>query len=76
VEAAPSVTLDFVAHTISGNGFTKTGPLDTSGSSTISAVIPLETTNLVADPSYAAVLGSLDSEIAALAPNAPDGFFP
>lgn len=37
---------------------------------------PLETTDLYANPAYAAVRGDLEAEIAALAPNAPDGYFP
>lgn len=37
---------------------------------------PLETTDLYSNPAYAAVRGDLEAEIAALAPNAPDGYFP
>ena len=37
--AAPGVTLNSVTYTITGNGFTKTGAIDTSGSPTISGTI-------------------------------------
>jgi len=37
--AAPGVTLNAVSYIISGNGFTKTGTIDTSGSPTISGTI-------------------------------------
>jgi arylsulfatase B len=37
--AAPGVTIDQVAYTITGNGFTKTGSIDVSGSPIISATI-------------------------------------
>lgn len=37
--AAPGVTLNSVAYTVAGNGFTKTGVIDTSGSPTIGGVI-------------------------------------
>jgi arylsulfatase A-like enzyme len=37
---------------------------------------PLESTDLFSDASYAAVRASLEAEISALAPNAPDGYFP
>ena len=37
--AAPGVTLNSVTYTITGNGFTKTGTIDTSGSPTISGTI-------------------------------------
>jgi arylsulfatase B len=39
LEAAPGVTLNSVTYTIAGNGFTKTGSIDTSGSPTISGTI-------------------------------------
>jgi arylsulfatase A-like enzyme len=39
VVAAPGITLNSVAYTISGNGFDKTGKIDTSGSETISGTI-------------------------------------
>src|SRR5690242_11007427 len=39
LEAAPGVTLNSVTYTIAGNGFTKTGRIDTSGSPTISGTI-------------------------------------
>lgn len=39
LEVAPGVTLNAVEYTISGNGFSKTGTIDISGSPTISAVI-------------------------------------
>ena len=37
--AAPGVTLNSVTYTITGNGFTKTGAIDTSSSPTISGTI-------------------------------------
>ena len=37
--AAPGVTLNAVTYTITGNGFTKTGAIDTSGAPTISGTI-------------------------------------
>jgi arylsulfatase A-like enzyme len=37
--AAPGVTLNSVTYTITGNGFTKTGAIDTSGSPTVSGTI-------------------------------------
>ena len=37
---------------------------------------PLETTNLYASAEHSAVRAALESEIAALAPDAPDGYFP
>ncbi len=37
--AASGVTLNAVSYTISGNGFTKTGTIDTSGSPTVSGTI-------------------------------------
>ena len=37
--AAPGVTLNAVSYTISGNAFTKTGTIDTSGSPTVSGTI-------------------------------------
>src|SRR4051812_46742738 len=37
--AAPGVTLNAVTYTITGNGFTKSGAIDTSGSPTISGTI-------------------------------------
>ena len=37
--AAPSVTLSSVTYTITANGFTKTGAIDTSGSPTVSGTI-------------------------------------
>jgi arylsulfatase A-like enzyme len=37
--AVPGVTLNAVTYTITGNGFTKTGAIDTSGSPTISGTI-------------------------------------
>ena len=39
LEAAPGVTLNAVKYTITGNGFTKSGTIDTSGSPTISGTI-------------------------------------
>src|ERR1044071_9489891 len=39
LEAAPGVTLSAVSYTITGNGFSKTGTIDTSGAPTISATI-------------------------------------
>lgn len=39
LEAAPGVTLSSVAYTISGNGFTKTGTIDISGSPAINGTI-------------------------------------
>ena len=39
LDAAPGVTLNAVTYTITGNGFTKTGAIDTSGSPTISGTI-------------------------------------
>lgn len=39
LEAAPGVTFDSVTYAIKGNGFTKTGTIDTSGSPRISANI-------------------------------------
>ena len=39
LEAAPGVTLDAVAYIISGNGFSKTGSIDSSGATTISGTI-------------------------------------
>ena len=39
LKAAPGVTLDSVAYSISGNGFSKTGSIDTSGAPTISGTI-------------------------------------
>lgn len=39
LEAAPGVTLNSVTYTISGNGFSKTGAIDTSGSPAISGTI-------------------------------------
>src|SRR5690348_10020486 len=39
LEAAPGVTFDSVTYSITGNGFTKSGTIDTSGSPIISANI-------------------------------------
>ena len=39
LEAAPGVTLNAVKYTISGNGFSKSGTIDTSGSPTVSGTI-------------------------------------
>jgi arylsulfatase B len=39
LEVAPGVTLNSVTYTITGNGFSKTGSIDTSGSPTISGTI-------------------------------------
>ena len=39
LDAAPGVTLNAVAYTITGNGFTKSGSIDTSGAPTISGTI-------------------------------------
>jgi arylsulfatase A-like enzyme len=39
LEAAPGVTLGSVAYSITGNGFSKSGSIDTSGSPTISGTI-------------------------------------
>ena len=39
LEAAPGVTLDSVTYTITGNGFSKSGSIDTSGSSSINGTI-------------------------------------
>jgi len=39
LKAAPGVTLDSVAYSITGNGFSKTGSIDTSGAPTISGTI-------------------------------------
>jgi arylsulfatase B len=39
LEVAPGVTLDVVTYAIAGNGFSKTGSIDTSGAPTISATI-------------------------------------
>jgi len=39
LQVAPGVTLDAVAYAISGNGFSKTGSIDTSGSPTINGTI-------------------------------------
>ena len=39
LEAAPGVTFDSVTYAITGNGFTKTGTIDTSGSPAVSANI-------------------------------------
>jgi arylsulfatase A-like enzyme len=39
LEVAPGVTLNSVAYTITGNGFSKTGTIDTSGSPTINGTI-------------------------------------
>jgi arylsulfatase A-like enzyme len=39
LEAAPGVTLNSVSYTITGNGFTKSGTIDTSGTPTISGTI-------------------------------------
>ena len=37
--AAPGVTLNSVTYTITGNGFTKSGTIDTSGSPTVNGTI-------------------------------------
>ncbi len=39
LDVAPGVTLNSVTYSITGNGFTKTGTIDTSGSPTISGTI-------------------------------------
>src|SRR6478735_1904133 len=39
LDVAPGVTLDAVAYTISGNGFSKSGTIDSSGAPTISGTI-------------------------------------
>lgn len=39
LEAAPGVTLNSVKYTISGNGFSKSGSIDTSGSPTVSGTV-------------------------------------
>lgn len=39
LEAAPGISLDSVTYTITGNGFTKTGSIDSSGAPTLSATI-------------------------------------
>jgi arylsulfatase A-like enzyme len=39
LDVAPGVTLDSVTYTITGNGFTKSGSIDTSGAPTVTATI-------------------------------------
>src|SRR6478609_3746776 len=39
LEAAPGVTLNAVKYTVSGNGFSKSGTIDTSGSPTVRGTI-------------------------------------
>src|SRR6187431_854552 len=39
LDAAPGVTLNAVTYAITGNGFSKTGSIDSSGSSTINGTI-------------------------------------
>jgi len=39
LEAAPGVTLNAVTYTVTGNGFSKTGTIDTSGAPTVSGTI-------------------------------------